>query len=155
MRTHAAIATTFLLLASPASAAFECPTQPIEEAGASKIAAMLPTGDAFDDREALSTAVTTLHAEGISLPMIVNNLISAYCPTVDDQAGLSDAEKTKNVSQFAVRITRAVYQLESADGIILEVNFPPLVMDSIEAKAKELGVSAADWVGSVVEQALD
>lgn len=148
-------ATMSALLATSASAAFECPTKPLEEADAAKIAAMLPTGDAFDNRTALATAVTSLHAEGVSLPLIVNNLISGYCPTVAARTDLSDAEKTKNVNQFAVQITRTVYQLESADGIILEVIFPTLIMDSIKEKAKEAGVSAADWVQSVVEIALD
>lgn len=138
-----------------ANAALQCPAQPLEASRAAIIAAALPAGDAFDDRAALATAVTALHAEGVGLPMIVDNLIAAYCPTVADQAGLSDAEKTAKVNQFAARITRAVYQLDSADAIVLEVAFPPLVMDSINAKAKASGVSAADWVQGVIELALD
>ena len=143
-----------LPLSTSAYAAFECPTQPLEAARASAIAAVLPTGDAFDDRVALASAVTTLKAEGASLPMVVDNLISAYCPTVADVTGLTDAEKTAKVNQFASRITRTVYNLESADGIILDINFPTLMMDAIEAAAKASNVSANDWVKGVVAEAL-
>ncbi|MFC5387410.1 hypothetical protein ACFPLB_15735 [Aquamicrobium segne] len=138
-----------------ARAAFECPTQPLETAHNSIIAAALPTGAAFDDRTALTAALTALHAEGVSMPIIVDTLIAAYCPTIANETGLSDAQKTQKVNQFALRMTRMVYQLDSTEAIILEVNFPPLVMNSIEAKAKEAGVSAADWVESIVQQALD
>lgn len=150
-----AIGTLAILMPWSAHAAFECPTQPLEAARAATIAASLPTGDAFDDRVALSTTVTALQAEGVSMPMIVDNLISAYCPTVSDMTGLSDAEKTAKVNQFAARITRTVYQLDDANSIILDVNFPPLVVDAINAKAKEAGVSATNWIEAVVKQALN
>lgn len=142
-------------LPSLASAAFQCPAQPLEAARASTISAALPTGDAFNDPAALVAAVSALRAEGVGLPLIVDNLIAAYCPTVAGQAGLSDAEKTQAVNRFAARATRTVYNLDSADAILIEVAFPPLVMDSINAKAKESGVSAAEWVRRVVERVLE
>jgi len=154
---HAALGAFALVVASSsfASAAFQCPAQPLEAARAATIAAALPSGDAFDDPTALVAAVDALHAEKVGLPLIVDNLIAAYCPTVADQAGLSDAEKTARVNSFAARITRTVYQLDSADAVILDVPFPPTVLDTINAKAKAAGVSGADWVRGVVEQALD
>ena len=154
---HVAVGTMVLSTAWPAlsNAAFECPSEPLEGTRASAIAATLPTGDAFDDPAALVTAVNALRAENVGLPMIVDNLIAAYCPTVENQTALTDAQKTQKVNQFAARITRTVYNLDSADAIILEVAFPPLVLDSINAKAKTSGVSPADWVKGVVEMALD
>ncbi|MBL8579883.1 MAG: hypothetical protein JNK47_21980 [Mesorhizobium sp.] len=137
------------------NAAFQCPAQPLEGTRASSIAASLPTGDAFDDPTALVTTVNALKAEGVGLPLIVDNLIAAYCPTVDSQSSLTDAQKAEMVNQFAARITRTVYNLDSADEILLEVAFPPLVMDSVNAKAKTAGVSAAEWVQGIVEEALD
>mgnify|MGYP001443617284 FL=1 len=156
LTVQAALGALALVAASSsfASAAFECPAQPLEAARAATIAAALPTGDAFADPAALDAAVDSLRKEGVGMPLIVDNLIAAYCP-IAEQFGLSDAETAAKVNQFAARITHAVYQLDSAEAVILDIPFPPTVVDAINAKAKTAGVSSADWVRGVVEEALD
>lgn len=150
---HAAACALAMAAASPALAdqGFECPAQPLDEARAAAIKAQLPSGDAFDDGGALVRAVTTLNAEGVSKGMVIDNLIAAYCPVVAADGGLSDAQKTEKVNRFAARIVSVVYNIDSADAIIVSVPFPPVMMDSINAKAQEKGLSAAEWIRTVVE----
>ena len=139
---------------SLAAPPFVCPTQPIDAAQAARVKAMLPSGDAYDQVGALNTAVTTLKAEGVNPVIVVDSLISAYCPTVAEQTGLTDAQKTERVRRFAARIVRTVYAIDSADAIFLDVSFPPLVVDAINAKARAVGVSPEDWIRTVVNSAL-
>lgn len=137
-----------------AAGAFTCPTAPIEAAQAAKVAAALPTGDAFDRVEALNAAITSLKSQGVGPVLLIDSLISAYCPIVAAQPGLSDAQKTLRMGRFAARVTRAVYGYESADAIFLDVSFPPQIVSAIEAKAKAAGVPAEDWIRGVVDAAL-
>lgn len=137
-----------------AAGPFECPAKPLEAAQAANIKALLPTGDAFDHVDRLNTAVSTLRAQGVNQVLVIDNLIAAYCPEVAAQAGLTDAQKSARVARFAARITRTVYALDGADEIILDVSFPPLVVDAINAKARAAGVSPEAWIQSTVNAAL-
>ncbi|MFG1341421.1 hypothetical protein [Xanthobacter autotrophicus] len=159
MRGRGLLAAVFALIigggnAALAAGAFECPAKPLESAQAASIKALLPTGDAFDQVERLNTAVTTLKAQGASPVLVIDNLIAAYCPVVAAQSGLTDAQKTVRVTRFAARITRTVYALDTADAIILDVSFPPQVVNAITAKAQAAGVSPEAWIQSAVTAAL-
>lgn len=155
-RTLAAAAFVVAIGAGQALAAgpFECPTKPLEAAQAAKIRALLPAGDAYAQVEKLNAAVAALKAEGASPVLVIDNLIAAYCPLIAAQPGLSDAQKSALVSRFAGRITRTVFGLDGADQIILDVAFPPAVVDAINAKAQAAGVSPEAWIQSTVTTAL-
>lgn len=157
MRAHVQLAAVALALGfsgAALAAPFECPTKPLEAARATAITALLPAGDAFDQMEKLNAAVTTLKAQGVSPVLVVDGLISAYCPVVAAQPGLTDDQKTMRVARFAARITRTVYALDGADSIILDVAFPPPVVDAITAKANAAGVTQEAWIQSAVNAAL-
>ncbi|MFG1357724.1 hypothetical protein [Xanthobacter pseudotagetidis] len=159
MHARTLIATAFALAlgagnAAYAAAPFECPTKPLEAAQAAKIKALLPTGDAFDKIDQLNAAVTTLKAEGANPVLVIDNLIAAYCPVVASQSGLTDAQKSSRVSRFAARITRTVFAIDGTDEIILDVGFPPSVVDAINAKARAAGVSPEAWIQGTVASAL-
>lgn len=159
MHARTLTATAFALAlgaAAPAHAAgpFECPTKPLEAAQAAKIKALLPSGDAFDKVEQLNAAVTQLKSEGANPVLVIDTLIAAYCPVVAAQPGLSDAQKTTRVARFAARITRTVFALDGADAIILDVAFPPAVVDAINAKARAAGVTPEAWIQGAVTSAL-
>ncbi|MGU3496164.1 hypothetical protein ACLBXM_19150 [Xanthobacteraceae bacterium A53D] len=157
IRPHLLFAATVLLAASaaaPASAAgFTCPTRTLDEAGAAAVKAALPAGDALEQPQALNGAVEALRARGISAPLIMDGMISAYCQTVAGQPGLSDAQKTAQVRGFATRAVRAVYALDSADAIILDVTVPPSVATAIGGKAKAAGLTPAEWMRGTLEAA--
>lgn len=144
-----------LMAAQPAAAAaFECPKTSLEAAQAATIKAALPTGDGLDDADALDAAVDSLRAKGIGSGLIIDGAIAAYCPTVAAQTGLSDAQKREDVAGFASRLTRVVYSLESADAVILDVAFPPQVLNAITAKAEAAKVTPQAWVRGTVDAAL-
>jgi len=98
--------------------------------------------------------VDTLRRQKVSSALIIDNLVGAYCPTVAADAVLTDTQKARRVQQFAVRVTRAVYSVESADDIILDVPFRPGAVDAINAKAQAAGVSPETWVAQTVDSAL-
>lgn len=159
--THARVlsAAAFVLAlgaVQPALAAgpFVCPTQPAAGTVAAAVKAVLPTGDALDKPQALGDAVTGLKAAGISPVVIINDLIATYCPLVAADTTLNDAQKATAVTRFAARLTRTVYAMEGADEIILDVGFPPVVVDGINAKASAAGVTPEAWIQSTVNAAL-
>lgn len=145
-----------LLAASPALAAgaFECPKSSLEAAQAATIKAALPSGDGLDQADALLAAVDSLKTKGIGSAFIIDGVISAYCPAVAAQSGLTDAQKTEKLAAFASRATRVVYSLETADAVILDVPFPPAVLSAIQAKASAAKVTPEAWVRSAVDAAL-
>ncbi|WP_062225745.1 hypothetical protein [Aureimonas frigidaquae] len=145
------------LLAGPAAAqaAFSCPAAPLDDARSAAIEKTLPSPQSFGDAGALVTAVESLSLQGVPSAVVVDNLVSAYCPVVAAEASLDDAQKTQAVRSFAARITRVVYGVDSAETIILDVPFAPQTMDTITAKAAEAGVTPQDWVRDIVEIALD
>lgn len=160
VRARSLSAAAFVLAlgaAQPALAAgpFECPTRTVLDAGrAADVKALFAGGDPLDNVERMNAAVTTLKGQGVSPVVIVDNLIAAYCQSVSGQSGLTDAQKASRVTRFAGRITHIVYSLDSADEIILDVSFPPAVVDAINAKAKAAGVSPESWIQTTVNAGL-
>lgn len=136
----------------PAFAAFECPVKPVDQPAAVK--ALIPVGDALDTPAALNAAVTALRAQGIGSGIIIDNFIAAYCPVVAGNAALSDAQRATRVIRFASRIARTVYAVEGADQIILDVAFPPSVVDAINAKASAAGIPPEAFIQGAVANAL-
>ena len=140
------------LFSGPSLAApFTCPTPSL--VGVSQpadIASLLPSGDALDDVVKLNAGVAALRARGVQAAVIVDRLIGNYCTAQLANASLTDAQRTARVRGFAARIVRIVYALDSADAIILDVAFPPDMVNAINAKAKAAGVSPEDWVVDAV-----
>lgn len=139
-----------------ASAAFVCP---VKSPGASAaqdqaIAKAIPAGNALDDVTRLNTAVTDLRAQGVSNVVLIDSLISSYCPAVAGNTTLSDDQKTAQVRRFASRIVRVVYSLDSADAVILDVPFTPGVIDAINAKAAAERISPEAWVANAIGREL-
>lgn len=145
-----------LVAAQPALAAgaFECPKSTLEAAQAATIKSVLPTGDGLDKPEALDAAVDGLRAAGFSSGLIIDGVITAYCPTVAAKSGLSDAQKTQAVTSFASRVVRTVYSLDSADAVILDVPFPPEILNAINTKAAAAKISPEAFVRQAVDAAL-
>ncbi|WP_428030111.1 hypothetical protein [Ancylobacter sp.] len=145
-----------LAAAQPALAAggFECPKSTLEASQAATIRAALPTGDGLDAPDALDAAVDSLRAKGIGSGLIIDGVITAYCPSVAAQAGLTDAQKTEQLAGFASRVTRTVYSLDSEDAVILDVAFPPAILNVINDRADAAKVTPEAWVRGAVDAAL-
>ena len=139
-----------------ASAAFVCPVKSVGANAAQNkaIAGVIPKGDAFADVTRLNTAVTALRAKGISNAIVIDSLISSYCPAVARDTALSDDQKRAQVRRFASRLVRVVYALDSADAVILDVPFRPGVVDQINAKAAAERIAPETWVANAIDREL-
>jgi hypothetical protein len=121
---------------------------------AAEMTALLPAGDPLDEPGKLDAAIDAMRAQGVGSAIIIDGLIGSYCPIVAEDASLTDAQKASRVQKFAVRITRLVYSFEGADEIILDVPFGPPVVDAINSKAAEAGMTPEKWIAKVVDAEL-
>jgi hypothetical protein len=152
MRYAVLLAMMSLFFCASAEAAFVCPVKSVgtNPAQDQAIAAAIPAGNALDDVTKLNAAVTALQAKGVSNAVLVDSLISSYCPTVAGNSALTDDQKRAQVRRFAGRIVRLVYSLESADAVILDVPFAPNVIAAINARAAAEKISPEAWVAKAI-----
>lgn len=139
---------------SLAAGSFECPKQALEDVSSSSVEALARSGDPLGNVEAMNAAVDSLRAKNVSSGLIIDALVAAYCPTVAGTPDLTDAQKSSQIARFAARVARTVYSLENADAIVLDVAFPPQIVDSIDAAAKAAGTSQEAWIRDTVDAAL-
>lgn len=132
---------------------FVCAWLPAGQNPSAEVAALLGAGDPLDNPPALNAAVDKLKASGLRPALIIDGLVSAYCPIVADNSTWTDAQKTTRMQAFAARTVRLVYALETADTVILDVPLPPAVVDAVNAKARAASVSQQDWLAGVVTAA--
>ncbi len=148
-----AVMLVVLIEQSPLSAApFVCPAKVVgaDASQVPQITSVMPAGDALDDVAKLNAAVATLRERGISSGIIIDNLISAYCPVVAANASMNDQQKTAQVRRFAAKVVRIVYALDSAEDIILDVPFQPGVMNVINSRASAERLAPEQWVANAV-----
>jgi hypothetical protein len=127
------------------AAGFECDWRPAPD-----IRIHVPVGNALDDPQALNAHIDALRKQGLSRAFIIDNLIAAYCPIVAADSAISDTAKTSKIEAFAARITRIVYSVESATDIIVSVPLRPDIVDAVNAKAREAGMTTVDWIVRVI-----
>ena len=139
---------------SHAAGSFECPWQPIADKPAASVAKLLPSANALADDADITATITELRGQGLSSGLIVDSIISAYCPAVVAETGLTDAQKADALEAYAARVTDMVYTYSDADEIILDVTVPTGVAAEIRSTADDAGLSVKDWLAGVVEQAV-
>jgi len=139
---------------SLAAGSFECPKSPLEDVSSSSVDALISSGDPLGNVEGMNAAVDSLRAKNVSSGVIIDGLVAAYCPTVAGTPDLTDAQKSSQLASFAARVARTVYSLESADEIILDIAFPPQIVNAIDAAAKAAGTAQEAWIRDAVDAAL-
>jgi hypothetical protein len=98
-------------------AALECPTpQPAGAPGSiqetpAQIAEMSQVLASGDLSNRIPLFVDALRRRHPNVPAgdLVNYLVTAYCPTVNNLTGLSDGEKQAKMDAFASRVAQAAY----------------------------------------------
>jgi hypothetical protein len=152
----AAVFAVTLLSSGAAGAAgrFECPADPLQPSQQSKIKTLLPNYDSFAQADRVRAAIDALQAQQVRPVFVIDNLVSAYCQSVNAQTGLNDQQKSAQVSQFAARLTHTVYSINTADQIVFDVAVPRPDADAIYAKARSAGVQPEAWLRSLIEKAL-
>lgn len=156
-RVLATLSLSSLMLGQGAWASgFECGWQRTADlpAGVQDIASLLPVSNLLDRPGSLNAAVDKLRQQGLSKTQIIDNLIGAYCPLVAKDTALNDAQKTALMQHFSLQATRAVYAIEIADRIFLDVPLAPDVVDAVNAKARAAGISPQDWVAQAIGKVL-
>ncbi len=139
---------------SLAAGSFECPWQPIADKPAESVAKLLPSANALGDDADIDATITELRGHGLSSGLIVDSIISAYCPAVAAETGLTERQKADALEAYAARVTDMVYKYSTADEIILNVTVPTGVAAEINSTASDAGLSVDDWLAGVVEQAV-
>lgn len=134
---------------------FECAWTKIADQPAAVKAAPLDFGktDPLNEPDALNAAVDKLRKAGASPALVIDNLISAYCPVVAANTSLTNQQKTTRVQRFASIVAPLVYSVESAEEIILNVAVSPSVVDAVNAKASALKMTPEEWAAGVVTRA--
>ena len=90
----------------------------------------------------------------MSKSLIINHLIGVYCPMIARDAALNDLEKATLVQRFSGQVTRQVYSLESGLDIIINVPLGPDIVDAVNNRAKEQGLSGPAWIAMTIDNAL-
>jgi hypothetical protein len=145
---------TALMPQAARAAGFACPWQPVADKPGNDMAKLLPSGAALGSAAEIDAAVQTLRRQGISSGAIVDGLISAYCPAVATDSGLTDAQKLTALQAYAARIRNIVYTYQGAEEIILDIPLPPGVVAAIQSRARAQGMSVETWVAGIVEHAV-
>lgn len=133
---------------------FTCGWLPEGQMPSADMKALLAAGDPLDQPAVLTAAVQKLQAGGMSRALIIDNLVSTYCPMVAADTALSDGQKLSRMRTFAGRVVRTVYSLESEDAVILDVPLAPTVVEAVTAKARTAGVTPPEWAAGAVSAAV-
>ncbi len=152
----AALSVAFAAPAFAADRRLECPAIKAGEEPAAVKDLRLSFGqqDPLNVPDALNAAVDRLRKDGANRTLVIDNLISAYCPVVAANSALTDQQKVARVQRFATIVVPLVYGLESAEEIILNVPLPPAVIDAVNEKARAVKISPEEWAAGAVERAL-
>jgi hypothetical protein len=150
--------TLYTLTLVPAVAAdkFKCPSpfKPNTPAKLEEIKGLLPNVHAMADIGQLNVTIGTLRREGMPKNLIIDHLIGAYCPMIDREASLTEAEKAALVGRFSGQVTRLVYSLESGLDIIINVPLTPDIVEAVNSIARKQGLSGPAWIAMTIDNAL-
>lgn len=104
-------AAVIALLLGSSAMALECPVPAAinDPASAAVVERVLPDGIDLDAPEALQSAVFELQQAGVDDDTILDNLISAYCNTLNGQQGLTDDEKAARIDSFTGEADNTVF----------------------------------------------
>lgn len=88
--------------------------------------------------------------------LIVDHLVWAYCPLVENDKNLSDAQKTNLMRRFAGKVAALVYAPADAAELDILVDLPiaPALLAKIDAAAKAGGISRDQWIERAIGKAL-
>lgn len=120
-----------------------------------KIDTLLPIGKVLGQPAELYEAAALLRDHGMTDDNAVNHLVAIYCPTVAEDAALSDAEKTDRVRRFAAEATQVVSQQDDTDEITYTVRLKPDLAERVEDDAASAGTSVENWIRKVVADTIN
>lgn len=104
-------AVVIALLLGSSAMALECPIAADinDAASAAAVERVLPAGVDLDAPGALQSSVFELKQAGVDDDTILDNLIAAYCKTLNGQEGLSDDQKSTRIDSFTGEADNTVF----------------------------------------------
>lgn len=107
-------------------------------------------------RKRLAELVDSLTVAKLPPALIVDRLVSAYCPLVARDKSLTDDQKTGRVRRFAATVASLVYAPpgEMELDILIDLPIAPPVLDQVDKAAKANGLSRDEWMRLAIEKAL-
>lgn len=107
-------------------------------------------------RKRLAELVGDMAIAKIPPALIVDHLVWAYCPLVENDKSLSDAQKTMRLRRFASQVASMVYAPASDTelDILVDLTIAPDLLAKVDAAAKASGISRDQWIDRAIGQAL-
>ncbi len=131
---------------------FICPVAQVPAAQSEAVTQLLPDLQSFRDQAKLDAAIDKLKNDGDGVVQVVNSMIATYCPLVASEQGKTDAQKTRDVQNFGLTVTRQAFSLASEEEIILDIALTPDVVEVINNKAKAANTSPQEWVADKISE---
>lgn len=104
----------------------------------------------------LGELVADLRKSGMKPALIVDHLVSGYCPLVVADGSLSDKQKTDRIRRFAQLVTGLVYAPPEPgeEDILVQAALAPDLLSQIDQVARQSGMSRDEWIEQAIKQKL-
>lgn len=88
--------------------------------------------------------------------LIVDHLVWSYCPLVENDKSLTDAQKADLVRRFASKVAGLAYAPAGPAELDILVDLPvvPALLVKIDEAAKARGISRDAWIKRAIDQSL-
>ncbi|MCG7391607.1 ribbon-helix-helix domain-containing protein [Microvirga sp. ACRRW] len=145
-------------LVTPANAAFTCPDTVAAKAAKSisSLNGLFSGANDITANNRLGEVMADLRGSGTSPALVVDYLVSAYCPLVAADSALSDQQKVHRVQRFARMVTGLAYVPPGSDedAILVEMPLAPDLVRQVDEAARRAGVSRDEWIEKAINRVL-
>ncbi|MGF9763367.1 hypothetical protein AAII07_50370 [Microvirga sp. 0TCS3.31] len=147
------------LIVRPAdAAAFTCPDTVTSDApgNAPRLSDLSSGATDLTDGNRVGELVADLRKGGMKPALIVDHLVSAYCPLVANDGSLTAKQKADRVRRFARQVTGLAYG-QSGQGeldALVDVPLMPALLGQVDQAAGRAGLSRDAWIEWAIKQQL-
>ena len=104
----------------------------------------------------VSELVADLRKNSMKPALIVDYLVSAFCPLVANDGSLSDQQKADRVRRLARQVTGLAYGQPGQDELdaLVEIPLTPSLLGQVDQAAAGAGISRDAWIERAIKQQL-
>jgi hypothetical protein len=132
------------------AAAFTCPETMMPDAprNASPLRDLDSGAHDVTASNRLSELMADLRKDGMKPALIVDHLVSAYCPLVANDSSLSDKQKADRMRRFARQVTGLAYGPSGQEelDVLVEVPLVLTLLGQLDQAAGRAGLSRDAWI---------
>ena len=140
------------------AAAFTCPDTVTSDAprNAPPLSDLYSGANDVTASNRLSEVMADLRKDGMKPALIVDHLVSAYCPLVANDSSLSDKQRADRIQRFARQVTGLAYGSSGQDesDVLIEVPLMPTLLGQVDQAAGRAGLSRDAWIERAIKQQL-